>query len=167
SGVLTSTFIATAVDAAEPLTEPVEVCGASEASTAEPVEGVGTATAVIPAGGHGSPPGVRGRPRRRDSPPDAASPIPEPVEGLGASTAGSVASLSRSTTRTESAAEVGAAVAVGEAAAGATGAAEVASAGGQGSPPGVRGRPRRNGAASDTSTGSATELDTSTDSAAE
>src|SRR5690606_33811871 len=119
--------------AAEPLTEPVEVCGASEASTAEPVEGVGTATAVIPGGGHGSPPGVRGRPRRRDSPPDAASPTPEPVEGLGASTASSVASLSRSTTCTESAA------AAGEAAAGATGAAEVASAGGQGSPPGVRG----------------------------
>src|SRR5690606_33901530 len=107
SGVLTSTLVATAVDAAEPLTEPVEVCGASEASTAEPVEGVGTATAVIPGGGHGSPPGVRGRPRRRDSPPDAASPTPEPVEGLGASTASSVASLSRSTTCTESAAAAG------------------------------------------------------------
>lgn len=117
--------------------------------TPEPVEGAITAeaAAVVPAGGHGSPPGVRGRPRRRASPdpdavaaaPAAPASIPEPVEGLDAgAAAGSVASTGSATAEE----------AVGAAPTGA------ASAGGHGSPPGVRGRPRRR---VDASTGSAVE----------
>src|SRR5690606_7713723 len=97
--------------------------------------------ATAPAGGHGSPPGVRGRPRRRAGPSSVATDAAVRAVATTAVAASplrfvSVASRPRGATGEESSA----AAAAGAVADDTTAAAP---AGGQGSPPGVRGRPRR------------------------
>src|SRR5690606_20334747 len=114
-------------------------------------------TGAVPAGGHGSPPGTRGRPRRIAT--DAAA-SRSPTSGdaaetpTGASAAGAdPASRSLSDGATGAGVETptGASVRVVSSRSarsttgGVTGAAVIGAspAGGQGSPPGTRGRPRR------------------------
>lgn len=99
--------------------------------------GAAATAGASPAGGHGSPLGTRGSPRRSEVVPMVS------VAGAGAAggaAAGNVAA------GTASAAASAAGVVVAPSAGAADGAVtdtEISPAGGQGSPPGTRGRPRR------------------------